>query len=132
MRGMHEAANPAGTPTKILLRLLCGVALFAASISATYAGPCSAAIDATQGRIDAKLEAIAASGKFAPQGISAGMSDQPTPHSIAAAEVRLGEIKRVTVRAIRRAMSRARAADAAGKERRCARELAVAQRLLGP
>jgi hypothetical protein len=60
------------------------------------------------------------------------MSNQPTPHSLAAAEVRLGEIKRVTVRSIRRAMSRARAADAAGKGRRCERELAVVQRLLGP
>ncbi len=116
----------------IILRLICGAAVLAASISASQAGPCSVAIDAMQGRIDAKVEAIAASGKFAPQGISAGMSDQPTPHSIAAAEVRLGEIKRVTARTIRRAMARARAADAAGKERRCERELAVVQRLLGP
>jgi hypothetical protein len=134
---MHEAANlkaesPAGKPTVFLLRALCGAAIFAASISASHAGPCSADIDAMQGRIDAKLEAIAASGKFAPQGISAGMSDQPTPHSIAAAEVRLGEIKRVTVRTIRQAMRRARAADAAGKARRCNKELAVVARLLGP
>ena len=116
----------------IILRWICGAALFAASISAAHAGLCSANIDAMQARIDAKVEAIAAAGRFAPQSISAGMSNQPTPHSIAAAEVRLGEIKRVTIRSIRRAMSRARAADAAGKERRCESELAVVQRLLGP
>jgi hypothetical protein len=116
----------------ILVRFTCGVTLFAASISASYAGPCSANIDAMQTRIDAKLEAIAAAGPTAKEGTMAGMSNQPTPHSIAAAEVRFGEIKRQTVRTIRRAMSRARAADAAGKGRRCARELAVVQRVLGP
>jgi hypothetical protein len=116
----------------ITLRWICGAALLAASISASQAGPCSADIDAMQARVDAKLEAVAASGRFAPQSISAGMSDQPTPHSIAAAEVRLGEINRVTARTIRRAMARARAADAADKERRCQRELAVVQRMLGP
>jgi hypothetical protein len=116
----------------ILVRLICGAAVFAASISVSYAGPCSANIDAMQGRIDAKLEATAAAGPAAKEGAMAGMSNQPTPHSLAAAEVRLGEIKRVTVRSIRRAMSRARAADAAGKGRRGERELAVVQRLLGP
>jgi hypothetical protein len=116
----------------MMLRWICGAAVLAASISASQAGPCSAAIDAMQGRIDAKLETVAASGRFAPQSISAGMSDQPTPHSMAAAEVRLGEIKRVTVRTVRRAMARARVADAAGKARRCERDLAVVQRVLGP
>jgi hypothetical protein len=129
----HEGGSNSGQETTmIILRWISGVAMLAASISASHAGPCSANIDAMQARVDAKLEAIAASGRFAPQGVSAGMSDQPTPHSIAAAEVRLGEIKRQSVRTIRRAMARARAADAAGKERGCEKELAVVQRVLGP
>jgi hypothetical protein len=112
--------------------LIAGAAFFAVSHATAQAGPCAASIDAMQARIDARLEAIAATGRMAPESISAGLSAQPTPHSIAVAEERLGELNQHLVRNMRRAMTRARAADAAGNERRCEKELARVQRALGP
>ena len=100
--------------------------------SVAQAGPCSKDIDAMQARVDAKLESIAARGRFAPESAAAGMSVQPTPHSIAVAEEKLGEINQHMVRNIRRAMTRARAADARGNTRRCEKELSRVQRALGP
>jgi hypothetical protein len=77
----------------IKLRLvLFGEMVIAASMSTAHAGPCSDAIDAMQARIDAKLEAKAAAGPTAKQGVAAGMSVQPTPASIAAAEEKVGKI----------------------------------------
>jgi hypothetical protein len=116
-----------------MLRLLaCSGAAFAAMISSGQAGPCEADIGIIQGRIDAKLEAIAAAGPFMREGAFAGMSDQPTPRSIAAAEVRSGELSAQKVAAVRQAMARARAADAAGDGRACEKALAKVRRVLGP
>ena len=93
----------------ITLRVLVfGAMAVATSASATHAGPCSDQIDAMQARIDAKFEAKAAAGPNAKQGVAAGMSVQPTPASIAAAEEKLGEISPKKVKAIKRAMARAR------------------------
>src|SRR5260370_39419019 len=91
--------------------LACTAVAVAVSVSSGHAGPCSAAIDAMQARIDAKLEAKAAAGPTAKEGVAAGMSVQPTPRSIAAAEEKLGEISPKNVKAIRRGMARAQAAD---------------------
>jgi hypothetical protein len=56
----------------ITLRILVFSAMaVAASASATYAGPCADQIDAMQARIDAKLEAKAATGPTAKQGVAA-------------------------------------------------------------
>jgi hypothetical protein len=104
----------------------------AATASATYAGPCSDQIDAMQARIDAKLEAKAAAGPTAKQGVAAGMSVQPTPASIAAAEEKLGDISPKKVKAIKRGMARARVADKVGDLRACRKTLAAVQRVLGP
>jgi hypothetical protein len=112
--------------------LIVSAALLAASASIAHAGACAAKIDAMQGRIDARLEAIAARGKAAKESTAAGMSNQPTPRSIEAAEVKLGELNQHMIRNIRRAMARARAADAGGNERRCEKELSRVQRALGP
>ena len=109
-------------------------ALFASvmvSISAS-AGPCSNDIARMQGRINSKLEAKAAAGPVAPAGAFAGMSDQPTPRSMATVEERLGEISPQTVDAVAQAMARARAADGAGDKNACEQALADAQRALGP
>ena len=105
---------------------------FIASISASYAGPCSNDIGRMQGRIDAKLEAKAAAGPYAGESAMAGMSDQPTPRSMATVEERLGEISPKTVDAVAQAMARARAADAAGDKDACEKALADTQRALGP
>ena len=48
--------------------LICITVAFAASISASYAGPCSDDIVKMQARIDAKVAAMAAAGPTGPQG----------------------------------------------------------------
>jgi hypothetical protein len=68
------------------------VAMIAASVSASFASPCSQDIDRTQAMIDAKLEAQAAAGRSARESTAATLHRQPTPGSIAAAEVNLGDI----------------------------------------
>ena len=68
--------------------LVFGAIVSAASIPASYAGPCSDEIGNMMARINAKLEAKAAAGPTAREGVGAGMSVQPTPRSMAAAEER--------------------------------------------
>jgi thiamine monophosphate synthase len=46
--------------------LIAGAAFFAVSHATAQAGPCAASIDAMQARIDARLDAIAATGRMAP------------------------------------------------------------------
>jgi hypothetical protein len=117
----------------ITLRVAAGGALvLALSISTSNAGPCAGAIDAMQARIDAKLEAKAAAGPTAKEGVAAGIGLQPTPQSIAAAEEKLGDISARKVKAIGRGMARARAADKVGDRRACNKALAAVQRVLGP
>src|SRR5579863_10557581 len=101
-----------------------------ATLSASYAGTCSAEIDAMQARIDAALETKAAAGPMAKEGGFAGMSDQPTPASIAAAEARLGDIPTKKAKMVRRAMVRARAADTAGDGKACERALTIVRRVM--
>jgi hypothetical protein len=110
---------------------LIGATIFAASISASLAGPCTAEIDALQARIDARLEAKAAGGPSAQESVGATMSRQPTPNSIAAAEERLHELSPQRVSAVKKAMARARAADSAGDAKACERALAKARHVLG-
>ena len=109
---------------------LSGAALVG-SVAASFAGPCSADIDAMQHRIDAALEAKAAAGAAGKEGTAAGLSHQPTPQSLAAAEEKLGDIPATTVDAMRQAMARARTADSAGDKSACEAALAEASRLLG-
>jgi len=117
----------------ITLRVLIfAAAAVAATASTTYAGPCSDQIDAMQARIDAKLEAKAASGPTAKEGVAATMNMQPTPASIAAAEEKLGDISPKKIKAIKRGMARARVADKVGDLRACRKALAAVQRVLGP
>ncbi|HKN08476.1 MAG TPA: hypothetical protein VJ376_03195 [Pseudomonadota bacterium] len=112
------------------LPMLIAVVL-AASISATFAGPCSDEIDRVQARVDAKLEAVAGSGPSAPESAAALRSRQPTPGSIAAAESRLGDISSGTAAALRAAMLRAREADRAGDANACEQALAEVRRAIG-
>jgi hypothetical protein len=107
-------------------------AVLAASMSASYAGPCLDEIGAMQAKIDAKLEAIAAAGPPATAGAMEGPnSPQPTPRSIAGVEERMGEIPPETVQAIERGMARPRAADTNGDKAACEQSLAEVQRTLG-
>jgi hypothetical protein len=113
------------------LLVLSAVAL-AASRSASYAGPCSQAIDRMQARVDAKLEAVAGGGPTAAESSGALLHRQPTPGSIAAAEGRLGELSPATAAAVAAAMARAREADRAGDQSACEQALADVQRAIGP
>lgn len=101
------------------------------SMSASYAGPCAEHIVRMQTRIDAALAARAAAGPTGKETGFAGMSEQPTPRSMAAAEERLGELSAGTVAAVREAMATARAADAAGDYDSCESALVRVQRLIG-
>ncbi len=114
-----------------IVRLLAwNAALIAASVTASYAGPCTTNIDNMWGRINAALETRAAAGPVAKQGGFAGMSDQPTPHSMAAVEVKLGELSPRAVAAVENAMAQARTADAAGDAKACKKALASVRRVL--
>jgi hypothetical protein len=99
-----------------ILVLLVGGAL--ASIgSPAVAGPCTAALDALQPKIDALVDSTAGKGKFGVESNAATMSRQPTPDSVAAAEAALGEGK--SAQAAVDAMGDARDADAAGDRAGC-------------
>jgi hypothetical protein len=110
--------------------VLCAAGL-AASVSGSYAGPCSHEIRRVQIESDAKLEAQAAGGPSARESTAATMHRQPTAHSIGTAESRLGEVSPEKVETIRAAMARARSADDAGDQGACKEALADVQRELG-
>jgi hypothetical protein len=105
------------------------VGLLAATLPC-YAGPCSQEIFATQILIDAKLNAAAASGPGGDTSVATMDHRQPTPESIAAAELRLGDLSSKKVHIIGAAMAHARKADAMGNLHSCLRALAVARRAL--
>jgi hypothetical protein len=99
------------------LATILAVGLTASIGSPAAAGPCAAALDALQPKIDALVDATAGKGKFGVESDAATMSRQPTPDSIAAAEAGLGE-GRSAQEAID-AMGDARDADAAGDKAGC-------------
>ena len=108
--------------------LACAV-LFVASMSTTHAGPCSQDIIRTEEMIEAGLQAKARAVQ-APESTAAKMHRQPTPGSIAAAEVKLGLISQEQVNLVKAAMTRARDADGAGDRKACQQALADLRRLL--
>ena len=110
--------------------VLCASVL-AASMSASYAGPCSNEIDRLRAEIDAKLGALAAAGPSARESTAATMHRQPTPESIARAESQLGEISPERIQAVTAAMERARKADSVGDQSACEQALADVHRILG-
>jgi hypothetical protein len=112
--------------------MIFSVAAFAASMSVSYAGPCSAEIDRVQALIDARLEAGAAAGPQARESTGAMLHHQPTPGSIASAERELGDLPPEKTEAVEQAMARARAADSAGDRGACEQALAEVQRAIGP
>jgi hypothetical protein len=116
----------------VLRFLVACAAVLAASMSASYAGPCSHEIDRVQAEIDARLGAKAAAGPAARESTAATTHRQPTPGSIAAAETRLGDVPSQQVEAVTAAMARARKADHAGDQSACDQALADVQRALGP
>jgi hypothetical protein len=98
--------------------------------SAANAGPCAQGIDRLQAQFDSKLEANAVAGPSARESTAATMNGQPTPHSIAAAEAKLGEISPEKVQAFEAAIARARVANRIADPSACEQALADAQSAL--
>jgi len=106
-------------------------ALLMASSLPGLAGPCSSKIDDMQARIDAKINAEAAAGREGAETVAAMEHHQPTPKSIAEAEVRLGDITAKYAAKVGQAMARARKADLAGEATACEEALALVRKSLG-
>ena len=111
--------------------LIAFVAVFAASTSACYSGPCSQDIARLQAAADAKLAAAVAAGPSAPESGEARMHHQPTPRSIATAESEVGGFSPEQQKAFAAAITRAREADNASDESACKQAVADVERILG-
>ncbi|MBS7539655.1 hypothetical protein [Ancylobacter lacus] len=112
-------------------RLVPAAALAAALLTATpvLAGPCSDRIAVLQAVVDNVLDTTAGRGGSAPESIDALLDRQPTPESIAKAEIKLGE-GAAPDKALHE-LEKARALDAAGDAEGCKAELKKIRRLLG-
>jgi hypothetical protein len=109
------------------LLIACAAALFA-SMSTSYAGPCSEEIARFRTEIDAMQQSNAAAGPSAPESTAATAHRQPTPESIGDAESQLGEVSPEKLQAVMAAVERANEADRAGDQIACGEALAAAQR----
>lgn len=115
-----------------VLRLLGpGAAAIVLSTTMSAAGPCTGQIAQMQAQIDAKLAANAAAGPSAPEGMTALRSRQPTPHSIAEEESKLGEFSQQLLASVGAGMARAREADQAGDPKACEEALTAVRAALG-
>ena len=99
-------------------------------MSAQAAWSCTAAIDQMQSEVDARIATVAGSGPSAPESRAATMHHQPTPQSLVAEEVHLGEGAKV--QAALAALARARVANAAGDRAACEFALTEAQTAIRP
>jgi hypothetical protein len=97
---------------------------------AAHAGPCAGEIYDADIAINKRLDAAAAQGKTAPESGFATMHRQPTPQSIAGAEVKAGDLSEADVKALGAFMQEARKADGAGDLSACRKALADLQRIL--
>jgi hypothetical protein len=128
---MPDRRNQGAWAVDIRTVLMLNIAALLVSTLPSHAGPCSRQIDEMQVQIDTNLNARAQAGPAAKETSGALEHRQPTPKSIAAAEVKLGEVSQKTVQAVGEAMARARKADLAGDLTGCEQALADAQRALG-
>ncbi len=103
------------------------VIALSAGLATAQAGPCTEQIAQTEQRIR-QAQAVASPGEAgtpsAPQSVGAQLHHQPTPGSVEGAEHKAREMAAA-------ALDRARAADAAGDQARCARALEDAKELYG-
>jgi hypothetical protein len=99
--------------------------------AAARAGPCAGEIYDADIAINKRLDAAAAQGKTAPESGFATMHRQPTPLTVAGAEVKAGDLSEADVKALGAFMDEARKADGAGDLAACRKALADLQRFLG-
>ena len=105
------------TSNRTLLVACTAVSLSASSVC--FAGPCSLEITHAQEEVNSYLGNVASAGTRAHESVRALMHRQPTPATIAAAEVAIGELDASVAQAIVLAMLRARDFDARGDEYNC-------------
>src|SRR5579872_1585048 len=98
------------------------------SASYGYAGPCSRDIARLQARVDARIDAYAATKPFASQSTTAQLHRQPTPGSVAMAES-IANNGAPTDKALA-ALGRARSANRTGNRMACSRALTAARKAL--
>jgi hypothetical protein len=110
---------------------LLALALSMATPLPSLAGPCSSQIDDIQARIDAKIAAEAAAGKEGAESVSAMKHRQPTPKTMAEAEVKIGDVSEKYAAEVGHAMAQARSADLAGDGAECEKALGLVRRSLG-
>ena len=108
-----------------------GLGALLLSSMACHAGPCSSQIIAAQAQIDARLDSAAGAGRTGPESTAATAHHQPTPKSIAEAEVKLGDVSQAKVQKVGEAMARARKADLAGDKSGCEKALSEVRRVIG-
>jgi hypothetical protein len=109
--------------------LVCAAAL-AASITVAGAGTCLPEIGRAQADINARLEAKAATGPSASESTAAKMHHQPTPHSLAITESRVGTVSIEDVKELEAIMARARDADSVDDWSACKQALTAVYRIL--
>ena len=94
------------------------------------AGPCTGEIHDLEVEVNAKLDAIAGHGKTARQSTAAQMHRQPTPNTLANAEVEAGDISDADVTRVRQFIAQARQADGMDDLATCHKALADARVLM--
>ena len=109
--------------------LVLSLAAIGFSVKLGYAGPCTQDIDRTWVELGPKMQARIATGRSAPQSVTALLHYQPTPNSIAAAEEKVGE-RWLPLEMAVMALARAREADRLSDKRACEQALAEAQRVI--
>jgi hypothetical protein len=105
-------------------------AVLAASMSVAHAGPCSSEITRMRNVINTRIDDQARAAR-APQSTEATMHRQPTPRSVAGAEVKLGIMSPELYNSVKAAMTRASDADLASDRSACEQAVADVKRLLG-
>lgn len=90
---------------------------------------CAASLTRTQAELDRFIEAVAASGKTAPESQGALVDQDPSPAGMAETEAAIGDSTRPLK--AQEALERARAAQAAGNEAECEAEIAKVRALIG-
>ncbi len=107
------------------------LAALALCSAAAHAGPCAGEIYDADIAIGKRLDAAAAKGKALPEFEAATMHRQPTPQSVAGAEVKAGDLSEADVKALGAFMVEARKADGAGDLAACRKALADLRLILG-
>ncbi len=107
------------------------VATLVLCCAAAEAGPCGGEIYDADIAIGKRLDVAAAKGKTLPESQGALLHRQPTPQSVAGAEVKAGDLSEADLKALGAFMEEARKADGAGDLAACRKALSDLHGILG-